>query len=101
MLRTPDSISKSDTIISDPVLEPYFITRSPNHEYTVYERVVKGENNNEYLRTVCYPSKFESALRKIMRDKLDFHGTKEFKSLKEYMNKWQSISDEITSIFTM
>ena len=40
MLRNPNSIPATDTIIADPVMEPFFITRSPNNGYTVYERVV-------------------------------------------------------------
>ena len=42
MLRNPDSVPSSDTVIQDPVMEPFFITRSQTGGYTVYERVVKG-----------------------------------------------------------
>ena len=44
MLRKPDSIPSNETIIEDPAMEPFFITRSQTGGYTVYERVVKGEN---------------------------------------------------------
>ena len=50
MLRNPNSIPASDTIIADPVMEPFFITRSPNNGYTVYERVIKGDNDTEYIK---------------------------------------------------
>mgnify|MGYP000391906371 CR=1 FL=1 len=50
MLRKPDSIPAGDTLIEDPVMEPFFITRSQTGGYTVYERVVKGENNTEYIK---------------------------------------------------
>ena len=52
MLRNPDSISSGDTIIEDPGLEPFFITRSQVGGYVVYERVVKGENKNNYLKNI-------------------------------------------------
>ena len=35
MLRNPDSIPASDTLIADPVMEPFFITRSQTGGYTV------------------------------------------------------------------
>ena len=68
MLRNPNSIPATDTIIADPVMEPFFITRSPNNGYTVYERVVKGENNTEYIKTVCYPSNFNYAIKKAAEE---------------------------------
>ena len=50
MLRNPDSVPASDTLIQDPVMEPFFITRSQTGGFTVYERVTKGENNTSYHR---------------------------------------------------
>ena len=54
MLRNPNSIPAIDTIIADPKMEPFFITRSPNNGYTVYERVIKGDNNTEYKGMKVY-----------------------------------------------
>ena len=42
MLRRPDSIPATDTVIEDPAMEPFFITNSASGGYTVYERVIKG-----------------------------------------------------------
>jgi len=67
MLRKPDSISASDTVITDPALEPFFVSRSQTGGYTLYERVIKGENNTEYIKTICYPSNFSNALKKSSR----------------------------------
>ena len=50
MLRRPDSIPASDTIITDPILEPFFVSKSSTGGYTVYERVTKGENDTEYIK---------------------------------------------------
>ena len=63
MLRKPDSIPASDTVIKDPGMEPFFITKSSTGGYTVYENVVKGENNTPYIKTICYPARFSFALK--------------------------------------
>ena len=69
MLRRPDSIPTGDTIIKDPVLEPFFISKSQSSGYTVYERVTKGENNTEYIKTICYPGNFNYASKSIANEK--------------------------------
>ena len=74
MLRNPNSLSKKDTIIEDPAMEPYFMTRSVTHEFTVFERVTKGANNKKYLRVVGYPSTFGRALNMKVRELQDFQG---------------------------
>jgi len=96
MLRNPNSIPASDTIIADPVMEPFFITRSPNNGYTVYERVIKGENDTEYIKNVSYPSNFGNALQTVAREKLNEEG-KTF-SLKQYVDRWENVKDSLTSI---
>tara|TARA_X000001382_G_C3170417_1_gene179274 strand:+ start:175 stop:471 length:297 start_codon:yes stop_codon:yes gene_type:complete len=96
MLRNPNSIPASDTIIADPVMEPFFITRSPNNGYTVYERVIKGDNDTEYIKNVSYPSNFGNALQTVAREKLNEEG-KTF-SLKQYVDRWENVKDSLTSI---
>jgi len=96
MLRKPNSIPKDDTIIADPVMEPFFITKSQSGGYTVYERVIKGENDNEYIKSLGYPSNFGNALKMVAREKLNESG--ETYSLKEYVNRWESVKNSLTSI---
>ena len=98
MLRNPDSLPSGDTIIEDPAMEPYFITRSQNHEYTVFERVVKGENNTPYLRTLGYPSNFRRALKIVMKELLDFKGKTKFDTLEDYFNKWEKINKNLMNL---
>jgi len=74
MLRRPDSIPAGDTVIADPVMEPFFITKSQSGGYTVYERVIKGENDNEYIKSLGYPSNFGNALKMVAREKLNESG---------------------------
>ena len=96
MLRKPNSIPKDDTVIADPVMEPFFITKSQTGGYTVYERVTKGENNNEYIKTLGYPSNFGNALKMVAREKLNEGGTTY--SLKEYVTRWENVKESLTSI---
>jgi hypothetical protein len=100
MLRRPDSIPSGDTIIQDPVMEPFFIAKSQSGGYTVYERVVKGDNNTEYIKTICYPGSFNHALKSVAREKLN-SGEQNIYSLKEYVTRWESIQKEISSMTTI
>ena len=97
MLRNPNSVPDTDTVIQDPAMEPFFITRSQNNGYTVFERVVKGENNTEYIKTVSYPSNFSSALKTVAREILN-EGGKTY-DLKTYVNRFDSIKKSLTSVF--
>ena len=96
MLRNPNSIPETDTVIKDPVMEPFFITRSQNNGFTVFERVIKGENNNQYIKTLGYPSNFGNALEMVAREKLN-EGGKEF-NLKEYVDSWRNVKNSLTSV---
>jgi hypothetical protein len=96
MLRRPDSIPDTDTLIEDKVMEPYFVTRSSTGSFTVYERVIKGENDTEYIKTLGYPSNFGNALKMVARELTNEEG-KSF-TLKEYYNRWESVKDSLTSI---
>lgn len=103
MLRNPNTIPKGDTIIEDPAMEPFFITKSAAGAggYTVYERVTKGEKNTEYIRTVCYPSTFNSALRKVASELMSVGEQTHFKTVKEYMLKWEAISDRMQNLVSI
>ena len=96
MLRNPDSVPASDTLIQDPVMEPFFITRSQTGGFTVYERVTKGENNTSYIKTISYPSNFGNALKTVAREVLNESG--KTYDLKSYVDRWESIKESLTSI---
>ena len=76
--------------------EPFFITRSQTGGYTVYERVIKGENNTAYIKTIGYPSNFGNALRSVAREILNEEG--KTYTLKEYVKRWESVENSLTSI---
>ena len=96
MLRKPDSIPSTDTIIEDKAMEPFFITRSQTGGYTVFERVIKGENNTEYIKTLGYPSRFGNALQMVAREKLNEQG--KTYDLKSYVERWENVKNSLTSI---
>jgi len=96
MLRKPDSIPSTDTIIADPVMEPFFISRSQTGGYTVYQRVIKGENDTEYIKTLGYPSRFGNALQMVAREILNEEG--KTYDLKSYVERWENVKNSLTSI---
>ena len=96
MLRKPDSIPANETIVKDPVMEPFFITRSQTGGYTVYERVIKGENDTPYIKTIGYPSNFGNALKCVAREILNEE--RKTYSLKEYVKRWESVENSLSSI---
>jgi hypothetical protein len=98
MLRRPDSIPSGDTIISDPILEPFFVSKSSTGGYTVYERVTKGENNTEYIKTICYPGNFGYALRSIIEEKTNMSNGRTFNTIKDYLSTYKSYEQKITTI---
>ena len=100
MLRRPDSIPAGDTVIADPVMEPFFISKSQSGGYTVYERVVKGENDTEYIKTVSYPATFNSALKRVVNEKLN-NGENKLYNLKDYVNRYENIYNSVKALTTM
>lgn len=96
MLRKPNSIPSGDTIIQDAIMEPFFISKSQTGGYTVYERVIKGDKNTEYIKTVSYPSNFGSALRTVAKEILNENG--KVYDLKTYLKRWEEVKNSLTSI---
>lgn len=98
MLRNPDSIPKGDTIIEDPVMEPFFITKSQAGGYTLYERVIKGENNTPYIKTICYPGRFSYALKAVAEQMLNRSNDGHYNSVKQYITEYNNIQKKLTDI---
>ena len=92
--------SRSLTTISDPSLDPYFITKD-DHCYTVIERIIPNGDHfrtknggKEYAKPQGYYPNFDQALHKVAELKLD---TKDYSNLKNYIQDYQSISNQIKS----
>ena len=101
MLRNPNTIPAGDTVIEDPIMEPFFITHSPSGGYTVFEKVNRGKEDRAYLRTVCYPSTFNYALKAVAKQLLNFGENKHFGTIKEYIEEWNTIEQSMKSMTTI
>ena len=101
MLRNPNTIPADDTLIEDPIMEPFFITKSSSGGYTVYERVNRGKDDKSYLRTVCYPSTFNYAIRAVSKELLNTAEKKHFTSIKEYINTWNEVQEKMRTMTTI
>lgn len=98
MLRKPDSISPTDTLIEDPVMEPFFIVKSSAGGYVVYERVTKGEKKIEYIKTHGYPSNFNNALKMVSRELLYQANDRHFTSIKEYIQTFEQLEQKMRTL---
>ena len=101
MLRNPNTIPAGDTIIEDPAMEPFFITNSTSGGFTVYERVNRGKDDKAYLRSVCYPSSFNSALRTVAKELLNYSSKKQYNTVKEYISTWNDIEERMKALTTL
>ena len=94
------------TIIRDPLLEPYFIGKDA-YCYTAYEVITpqkkyleKGSLGKDYEKPVAHYSSFGNALKKVMKEKLH-NETEEYTSIKDYIERWEQLQNEITEILTL
>lgn len=92
--------SKSLTLIEDPRLEPYFISKDDNC-YTVCERVISDGTHfraksagNEYHKPQGYYAKFDQALSKILQEKANILGSH---NLDEYITRLENINKNLKS----
>tara|TARA_R110002153_G_scaffold173277_2_gene326004 strand:- start:49 stop:354 length:306 start_codon:yes stop_codon:yes gene_type:complete len=97
MLRRPDSIPAGDTVIEDPVMEPFFIAKSTSGGYTVYQRVIKGDNDTPYIKTVSYPATFNAALKTVSRELLNSKSNY-YPNIKQYIKEWGTIEKKMSTL---
>jgi hypothetical protein len=90
--------SKTLQTLTDPKLEPFFITVD-EYCYTVKEKVTSNITHfkskgvvKEYEKSLFYFPDLGSALSKIIDLKV---GDKDFDSLKEYLNEYKNTKNEI------
>ncbi|MDC0540046.1 hypothetical protein OAO15_00890 [bacterium] len=95
MARKPKSL----TTISDPLMEPYYITKDELC-FTVNERITPDKNHfrskgngTEYAKPQGYYPEFQQALIKVAKEKL--HTRKDYKSLSEFLNEFKLIETNI------
>tara|TARA_R100001591_G_C4259006_1_gene159215 strand:- start:186 stop:506 length:321 start_codon:yes stop_codon:yes gene_type:complete len=91
--------AKSITVISDPLIEPYYITKD-DLCYTVNERIIPNKDHfrskgkgTEYAKPQGYYASFELALVKISEELM--HTKRNYDSLSEYIEEYRIISNQI------
>lgn len=89
---------KSIQVITDPLLEPFFITKD-EYSYAIKKNVTSDPNHRrskgaskEYEKTLGYFSKLPDCLTKIAKLKSE---EKDFNSLNEYINEYKNVSNQI------
>jgi len=89
---------KSIQTITDPLLEPFFITKD-EYSYTVKQNVTSDASHfrakgkaKTYEKSLYYFANIDQALQKIANLKSDIGN---FSSLKEYINNYLKISINI------
>ena len=89
---------KSIQTITDPLLEPFFITKD-EYSYTVKQNVTSNASHfrakgkaKTYEKSLYYFTNFEQALQKIANLKSDIGN---FDSLEEYINNYIKVSTNI------
>jgi hypothetical protein len=98
MLRNTNTISPSDILIEDQLMEPFFITKSPSGGYTVFERVSRGKDNKPYLRTVGYFSNFGNCLKRVAKELLHYTDKKQYNSIKEYIDTHSALEQKMSTL---
>ena len=91
------------TIINDPQLEPFYIGKDA-HCYTAYEKITpdpkytqNGNGGDEYTKPIGHYSSFGSALKAIMKAKLN-EDDKIYNSIEKYIKHWEKIQENLNKI---
>ena len=91
------------TIINDLQLEPYYIGKDA-HCYTAYEVITpdpkytnNGNGGQDYTKPLGHYGTFGSALRAIMKAKLNKEG-KVYDTIEEYIKHWENIQESINKV---
>ena len=92
----------SYTIIKDPAIEPFHISKD-QYCYTVVQTVTpdpanleKGSEGKNYEKPIGHYSNLSHALKKIAKSKLDLK--EEYNSIMDYINEWQRQQDEMNKL---
>ena len=92
----------SYTIITDPVLEPFYLSKD-QYCYTVYEKVTpdpanleKGSKGKDYQKALGHYTKLSHALNFNAKAKLDCKS--EYNSIKSYIQEWEKNKEAMENL---
>lgn len=87
--------------VKDPIMEPYFISID-DHCVTVNISITPDarytDSVKEYTKIIGHYSNMGSALRTIIKNKINNHS---YDSLKEYMNEYNSLTEVFGKTFNI
>lgn len=87
--------------ITDPAMEPYFISMDDNC-MTVNIKVIPdarySDSGKEYTKIVGHHSTLGSALKSIVKDKVN---SKSYDSIQSYMTEYQNMINSFTEKITL
>jgi hypothetical protein len=98
----------SYTIIKDPALEPFFLSKD-QYCYTVFENIVptnistrgrKSTNGKEYQRSHGHYSKLSSAVNAVVKLKTDIKSN-EYDSLSSYLNEIKQQEQQLKNLLEL
>ena len=95
-----DKKTKSDsiTLITDPLIEPFYISKD-QYCYTVLENITSSESNNQYQKVLGRYSDLASCLKQIIQSKVDKKG--DYLSIKSYINEWNETKNELKQMLQL
>lgn len=92
----------SYTIIKDPAIEPFHISKD-QYCYTVVQTITpdpsnleKGSVGKAYEKQIGHYGNLSHALKKIAKSKLDLKS--EYNSIIDYINEWQRQQDAVNEL---
>lgn len=97
--------TSNSTIIRDPKIEPYFISKDA-YCYTIYKNVIPDtkytENNQpgkEYQKSIGHYSSFGSCLKALAKEKLD--NKQHYDSIKDYIQTFKNLETSIKELLNI
>jgi len=90
------------TIIKDPLMEPFYVSRD-SHCYTVYENVTPDARYTEgnkpgkdYSKVVGHYSSFGGSLSRIAKEQINLKS--EYNSIREYLTEYNNIENKLKQL---
>jgi hypothetical protein len=88
------------TIIKDPNIEPYFISKD-NYSYTIFKNISPQETNNitensKYIKSFGHFSDFKNCLKALVKHKIE--DKKEYSSIGEYIKAYETNIELLSKI---
>ena len=93
--------TKSDSIttISDPLIEPFYISKD-QHCYTVFENISSsGDSDKQYQKAKGHYSSFGMCLKVIAQLKVE--QKENFNNIKDYITEWKQIQQKIKTLIEL